>query len=156
MKGNKTILVPIDFSPHSEEALTYAMDLARDLSKHLIVLHVVHDPAEAPGYYSPKNHKKSLRKIKDLAADRFKEFMTQFAEDHAAVKKIQLETRLVRGLVVSRILEVVDDVNPFMVVMGSAGRTGLANLMLGSKAEQVVRLSPKPVTIVKLPQNKNK
>jgi len=36
-----------------------------------------------------------------------------------------------------------------MIVMGSQGRTGLAHALLGSKAEQVVRLSPIPVTIVK-------
>jgi nucleotide-binding universal stress UspA family protein len=36
-----------------------------------------------------------------------------------------------------------------MIVMGSQGRTGLARAMLGSKAEQVVRLSPIPVMIVK-------
>ena len=36
-----------------------------------------------------------------------------------------------------------------MVVMGSQGRTGLDHLLLGSKAEQVVRLSPVPVLIVK-------
>jgi nucleotide-binding universal stress UspA family protein len=36
-----------------------------------------------------------------------------------------------------------------MIVMGSVGRTGLSHIMLGSKAEQVVRLSPIPVTIVK-------
>ena len=36
-----------------------------------------------------------------------------------------------------------------MVVMGSAGRTGLSRFLLGSKAEQVLRLCPVPVTIVK-------
>jgi nucleotide-binding universal stress UspA family protein len=36
-----------------------------------------------------------------------------------------------------------------MIVMGSQGRTGLARAMLGSKAEQVVRLAPVPVMIVK-------
>jgi nucleotide-binding universal stress UspA family protein len=37
--------------------------------------------------------------------------------------------------------------------MGSQGRTGLSHVLLGSKAEQVVHLSPIPVTIVK---NKHK
>jgi nucleotide-binding universal stress UspA family protein len=36
-----------------------------------------------------------------------------------------------------------------MIVMGSKGRTGLSHILLGSKAEQIVRLSPIPVTIVK-------
>ena len=48
-----------------------------------------------------------------------------------------------------------------MIVMGSQGRTGLAHVLLGSKAEQVVRLAPIPVTIVKAkakakPADKNK
>jgi nucleotide-binding universal stress UspA family protein len=36
-----------------------------------------------------------------------------------------------------------------MIVMGSQGRTGLVHAMLGSKAEQVVRLASRPVMIVK-------
>jgi len=36
-----------------------------------------------------------------------------------------------------------------MIVMGSQGRTGLAHALLGSKAEQIVHLSPIPVTIIK-------
>ena len=36
-----------------------------------------------------------------------------------------------------------------MVIMGSQGRTGLEHILLGSKAEQVVRLCPLTVTIVK-------
>ena len=40
---------------------------------------------------------------------------------------------------------------PGGVVMGSAGRTGLSHFLLGSKAEQILRLSPVPVTIVKAP-----
>ena len=35
--------------------------------------------------------------------------------------------------------------------MGSRGRTGMAHMLLGSKAEQVVRLCPVPVMVVKGP-----
>ena len=49
----------------------------------------------------------------------------------------------------SRILQLVEKLKPSMVVMGSEGRTGLGRALLGSKAEQVVRLCPVPVTIVK-------
>jgi nucleotide-binding universal stress UspA family protein len=36
-----------------------------------------------------------------------------------------------------------------MIVMGSQGRTGLSHVLLGSKAEQVVRLASIPVMIIK-------
>ena len=45
------ILVPVDFSAHSQAALVFAAQLAKHLDASLLVLHVVHDPAEEPGYY---------------------------------------------------------------------------------------------------------
>ena len=58
-------------------------------------------------------------------------------------------TTLVVGLPVTRILETAKRIKARMIVMGSQGRTGLSHVLLGSKAEQVVRLAPIPVTIVK-------
>ena len=58
---------------------------------------------------------------------------------------------LVSGLPAPRILEVAETSNVSHIVMGSKGRTGLAHLLIGSKAEQVVRLAKVPVTIVKEP-----
>jgi nucleotide-binding universal stress UspA family protein len=60
-----------------------------------------------------------------------------------------LETRIVTGLPVTRILETAENIDARMIVMGSQGLTGLAHLLIGSKAEQVVRLAKIPVTIVK-------
>ena len=41
-----------------------------------------------------------------------------------------------------------------MIIIGSHGRTGLSNLLLGSKAVNVVQLSPIPVTVVKTSKEK--
>jgi len=57
---------------------------------------------------------------------------------------------------VNRILEVAEQNHARMIVMGSQGRTGLKHALLGSKAEQVVHLSPIPVTIVKEDKNTGK
>lgn len=59
---------------------------------------------------------------------------------------------LLVGLPVNRILEAAEKTGARMIVMGSQGRTGLARALLGSKAEQVVRLAPLPVMIVKTPE----
>lgn len=151
---SSTILVPVDFSPHSEEALLFAAELANRLAAPLTILHVIHDPADSPGYYSQKDPKYP-RRIPDIAADMMAEFIKKIAEANPELDNIlQAEIKLVTGLPVSRILEVAEQYNPQMVIMGSKGRTGLAHLLLGSKAEQVVRLCPSPVTIIKIPDDK--
>lgn len=143
------ILVPVDFSVHSEAALLQACELSERLKNPLLVLHVVHDPAEMPGYYSQVT-KQHLVRLEDAAAEMLNGFLKDVAGRNSRCKSLRnLESMLVVGLPVTRILEVAKMVDAIMIVMGSRGRTGLDHLMLGSKAEQVVRLSPIPVMIVK-------
>lgn len=149
-KSARPILVPVDFSPYSEAALVCAAELADVLKVPLVVLHVVHDPGEAPGYYVVKGRDEQLRQMEDVAAEMLDEFMKNFKKSHPGHTQLEkAETLLVVGLPVNRILEIAKKINARMLVMGSQGRTGLAHVLLGSKAEQVVRLSPVPVTIVK-------
>ena len=144
------ILVPVDFSPHSEAALICAAELAEVLRTPLVVLHVVHDLAQAPGYYTVKGRKKQLRRMEDVAADMLDDFMQEMHKKHPEQAVLEnATTMLVVGLPVNRILETAEKLNARMIVMGSQGRTGLAHVLLGSKAEQVVRLSPASVMIVK-------
>ena len=76
--------------------------------------------------------------------------MRATVKDNPEVKLLKkVESMLVVGLPVNRILEVAKKRGASMVVMGSQGRTGISHLMLGSKSEQVVHLCPAPVLIVK-------
>lgn len=148
--GGAIILVPVDFSEHSQAALLQASEFATLMRATLVVLHVVHDPGEMPGYYSKLVKKKRATRMPDVAAEAFQEFMTRMAEENPELDALQKATQLmVVGLPVTRILEVVEHMKPIMVVMGSQGRTGLKHLVIGSKATQVVQLCPVPVTIVK-------
>ncbi len=148
--GGKTILVPVDFSGHSQAALIQACEFARVMRTSLTVLHVVHDPGEMPGYYAKLIKKKRSMRMQDVAAEAFQEFVAATIDKNSecAVLK-EAELLMVIGLPVSRILEVVTELEPLMVVMGSQGRTGLRHLVIGSKAAQIVQLCPVPVTIVK-------
>lgn len=149
-KNKSPILVPIDFSPYSQAALLKASELAECTGQPLLVLHVIHDPAEMPGYYGQVTKKKKLMRIEDLAKEACDAFLDSVIEQYPTVRPLRKAQRLlVVGLPATRILEVVDRMGASMVVMGSQGRTGLDHLMLGSKAEQIVRLCPVPVMIVK-------
>ena len=150
--GKKPILVPVDFSGHSLAALLKACELAECAQQPVIILHVVHDPAEMPGYYNRVTKKKKIAHIEDLAQEAFDIFVDDAKKQYPNVKLLQeAQTMLVVGLPVNRILEVVDITKASTVVMGSQGRTGMKHIMLGSKAEQIVRLCPVPIMIVKEP-----
>lgn len=143
------ILVPTDFSEYSRAALRWAARTAKAFQSSIVLLHVVHDPAAVPDYYqqvSPAGH---LRSLEDAARERLDDFVASFAEDPELADLPELDVRMVVGLPATRILEVAEILGAQLIVMGSRGLTGIAHLMLGSKAQRVVQLSPIPVTIVK-------
>ncbi len=144
------ILVPTDFADSSRRATVMAAELCAALGSRLVVLHVVHDPGDAPGYYATTRRDKVLTRLHDSAVQMMARHVAELRADHPRNPALEgAETLLITGLPVSRILEVVQDRQPRMVVMGSQGRTGLKRLLIGSKAEQIVRLAPRPVMIVK-------
>ena len=73
----RPILVPVDFSPHAEAALLHACELAHCTGSPLLVLHVVHDPNEMPGYYAKLAKKKMLTRIEDIAEEMLDEFLAR-------------------------------------------------------------------------------
>ena len=145
------ILVAVDFSEYSAAALVWAASLTKCFAVPLLVLHVVHDPESAPGYYKrSKKLKKHLVRMEEAAAEMMSDLVDQIRQLHPEIAALEtLDTQLVVGLPVTRILEVAKNSQAQLVVMGSQGRTGLSHLLLGSKAAKVAQLSPIPVTIVK-------
>jgi hypothetical protein len=69
-KREQTILlVPVDFTAFSEDALIFASELAKCMSAQLLVLHVIHDPAESPGFYARQAKKKKYLQSMEEAAE---------------------------------------------------------------------------------------
>lgn len=50
-EAQRPVLVAVDFSPDADAAFAWALDYARAVGAPLHALHVVHDPAHAPGSY---------------------------------------------------------------------------------------------------------
>ena len=143
------IVVAVDFSADSEAALVWASDYADCTGAPLLVLHVVHDPAEAPGYYR-KDEADWARPMAALAEDMMHDFMKEMRTAHPDHAPIQTaETALVTGLPAGRIVEKAGQVKAPLIVVGSRGRTGLPHILLGSVAERISQLAPIPVVLVK-------
>lgn len=146
---NAPVLVAVDFTADSKAALLWASEFAGTFGAPLIVLHVVHDPADAPGYYRT-GEADALRPMEDVAVEMMDEFLEKVAMERPDLGILRgAEKVLVKGIPATRILEVAQTKKAHLIVMGSRGRTGLPHLLLGSKAERVAQMSPIPVTIVK-------
>ena len=68
--------------------------------------------------------------------------------EHAIVPQ-SLRLEISRGSAVEEILKTVTQFQADLVIMSTHGRSGLRNVLMGSIAEHVVRLSPVPVLTVK-------
>ena len=155
-KEHTILLVPVDFTSFSEDALVFASGLAKCMSAQLLVLHVIHDPAESPGFYAQKvKKKKYLQSMEEAAEEMMQEFLDKMRLAFPGNEPIKKATPLlVIGTPVTRIIEIAEMKQATMIILGSQGRTGLSSLLLGSKAAQVVQLSTIPVTVVKTSQKK--
>jgi nucleotide-binding universal stress UspA family protein len=139
-----SILVPIDGSPQADKALEHALEEFE--SEDLTVLNVI-DPIEA-GYTAqatvPGYSEEWFEQSKD-AADALFEDAQAIADEHG----IDLDTATEVGRPSPTIVDYAENQDFDHIVMGSHGRSGVTRILLGSVAENVVRRSPMPVTIVR-------
>jgi len=146
------ILVGIDFSEGSKEALAWAAEMAIAFEAALIALHVVHDPAESPGYYL-RSHEYVPGELERIAQTMMTEFIASARKQIPRLSEVRrVDTAVVVGLPETRIIEVAEREGARSIVIGAQGRTALGDTLLGSKVERVTRLSSIPVTIVKTPR----
>ena len=143
------ILVAVDLSGNSRAVLLWACEHAVNAGAPLMVLHVVHDRAEAPGTYS-RNSPDPLMPMADTAERMLFEFMTEMRADRPDLRYLaEARTRVVSGLPASTIVDEAVRLDATLIVMGSRGPKGLSGLLYGSTAKKVVQISPIPVTVVK-------
>jgi nucleotide-binding universal stress UspA family protein len=141
MLAIKNILCATDFSESSDFAFRVGCALARDYGARLVALHVVTPPTvlftEGAFVPPPEGFQEPLRQ--------------RLLQLQPSDPRIVVEHRLVEGEAPAAILAVAQDMHADVIVMGTHGRTGLARLLTGSVAEQVLRKAACPVLTVKKP-----
>jgi nucleotide-binding universal stress UspA family protein len=139
----RTILVPTDYSPTSEAAIAYAIDLASLVGATVHVLHAY----EIPVYGAPDTafvaSPETMTAIKNAAKKGLDAAIARFQ-----VRGVALEGHLTEGRPWEAILDTAAKVGADLIVIGTHGRRGIARALLGSVAEKVVRSSKIPVLTV--------
>jgi len=150
--SSATVLVAVDFSEDSKAAVRWSVDYAEATNKSLKILHIAHEPPDAPGFYRADPSDLMLP-LQEVAEKYLKEFFAQLClEDPNRSVLHMAEPLLVEGIPAERIVEVAAKVGAEDIVVGSRGLTGLPHLFLGSTALHVAQHASIPVTIVKAPE----
>lgn len=139
----KKILCPIDYSDCSINALGYAVKMAIRDSARLYLIYVNEHVFDYGGLkFSPE---------KDLDPDTVvrmkKKLMDRIPEDIR--EYIRVETLITMGIPVNEIIKVAKRKKVDIIVMGTHGRNGIAHMVIGSVAEEVIRISPCPVLCIR-------
>jgi nucleotide-binding universal stress UspA family protein len=142
--GPKTILVPTDFSPCAKQAAEEALALVRGFGGRIVFLHVLDIRYLYPAVYGTEPVLLPPLTAEDLEPD-WQEFLHNLPLGGGLLWEKQ--TR--EGQAAQTITEAADEIGADLVVTGTHGRSGLAHMLLGSVAEQVLRSTSYSVLTVR-------
>jgi len=137
----KKVLVPTDFSEHSDKAVRYGADLAAKFGGELHLLHVFETTPIM--YGEGAGIPESAAEMKAAAVEKLDGVQVDALEECPVVRKVMQGNAFVETVRYAK------DNTIDLLVMGTHGRGAIAHMLLGSVAEQVVRKAPCPVLIVR-------
>lgn len=138
----KTIIVATDFSSPAENAMLYAGSIAEKMQAEILLLHVYQIPvsmAEVPVMMV------SAEELKHVADEGLSNAMMVLQKAYPGII-IKKESRL--GDVIDELKELIKTVDPFAIVAGKHGSSGIERFLFGSTSLSIVRHSPVPVIVV--------
>lgn len=144
----KRILVPVDGSETSNKALVTALQFARDFGGRVRLVHVMEELTYLTGY-DPYGYSGDLVTVMRETGEKILDQGMAMAQSAG----VEADSMLFDSG--ERLAETVADAakrwNADLIVAGTHGRRGLGRVLMGSGAEQIVRLAPVPVLVVRLP-----
>ena len=139
----KKILIPTDFSDHSDQALRWGVSLAEKYSALMLLLHVIPPAMEEVSTHGSASEE-IIMELEAKVEARLYEIALTDLDDTRPV-----EVKIAVGKPAEEILRVAGEEEVDLIVMGAHGHSGLAHVLLGSTAETVLRTAPCPVFTVR-------
>jgi nucleotide-binding universal stress UspA family protein len=137
----KRILIAIDNSNASKKAVEHGLNLSTQLNASCAIAYVLDTTEISENVYAEVIPLDQLAKLKKKANDTFKLIETKFPEH--TFERFMPEAKPSQG-----IIKIADDWEADLIVMGTSGKSGLKRLLLGSTAENTLRLSSVPMLVV--------
>lgn len=143
----KKVLVPVDFSEESMNALRFAVDLTAKSGGEIGLLHIIAMPVlqDSPRMPVERYRGPLIDKMKTAAHFKF----LQLIQEHNR-ENVRISTDvLVNNHIHQTIAKHAEKHNFDTVIMGTRGASGIREWIIGSNTEKLVRTCPVPVLAVK-------
>jgi universal stress protein A len=150
----KTILVPTDFSKNAQAAFDMACHLAQQLEAKIYLLHVQEESTLRVALKEGLLESHATDEEIQTAVQKMLEAQLSNAMANINPADIKIESLSRRGEAEIEIVKYAKEISADMLVMGKRGVTAwsaVTSVILGSVAENVLKNSPCPILIVKLP-----
>jgi len=143
----KKVLVPIDFSDYSKNALKYAVNFAKSFNAEIILVYVVEPVIYPPDFSMGQIAMPSINAEWD---DRAKDELQKLAKSDIAGAG-NVKTVIKTGKPFVEIIETAKEENVDLIIIATHGHSGVEHILFGSTAEKVVRKAPCPVLTLREP-----
>jgi nucleotide-binding universal stress UspA family protein len=140
------ILVPLDGSERSEQAIPIAAGIARATGGSVILLRATGEPTDL--YWLSWEATQGTQDALEVRQDEIKKYIARIASSEM-LEGVGTVTRVMEGAAADAILSVASSEKADLIVMSSHGYTGFKRWMLGSVAHKVAWHSTTPVLILR-------
>lgn len=155
----KKILYASDIDHGSRPAFRAAVSLCGHYNSEITFLHVI-EPLSATAQSIVDTmmndeslnemHDQSIQNLRDRLTERIEQFCAQELEESEMLQEGQAIARVEEGVPWKTILEVADDIDADVIVMGTRTHSGVSQFLLGSTANKVMHHTKRPVLVVPL------
>lgn len=137
---SKVILVGIDFSDCSINALEHAITIARKAKSGIAMVWINHlDYSKEIFSVEPQNLEKEV-------TIRFEALVKKY-QYHLHEEKIEYHIK--KGKIYKEICKVANDIDAFLIVIGTHGSSGFEEFWIGSNANRMVSGSTRPIITIR-------
>jgi nucleotide-binding universal stress UspA family protein len=125
----KIILAPVDFSDTSINAVSFAAEISKRFSAHLVIVNI---------YQKGEDEDEAKSKLEAMEAGLKKSFDSE----------LKCESVLAHGNLITELEKIIQARRPNLIVMGTKGASGLKKFLIGSNTVKVISKTKVPVLVI--------
>ncbi|MCD6331071.1 MAG: universal stress protein [Thermoplasmata archaeon] len=148
----RKILYPTDFSKDAEKALEYVKKLKEAGTKEVVIVHIIHEYGIDSVIEGCKWAGLDPEQCKnDVLGDMIKKEQAKAEKILREIEAMGIEgkVRIDIGKPAAKIIEISEEEDVSLIVMGAHGARKTKELLLGSVTEKVIRHAKVPVLVVR-------